>query len=57
MTQTAVAVILVLSALAGCAEPISSAQGMTDEQRCVNSGGMWRGNSICEQPSGGRGRR
>jgi hypothetical protein len=38
MTQTAVAVILVLLALAGCAEPISSAQTMTDEQRCVNSG-------------------
>jgi hypothetical protein len=57
MNQSAVVVILVLFALAGCAEPISSAQGMTDEQRCVNSGGMWRSNSICEQPSGGRGRR
>jgi hypothetical protein len=58
MTQIAVAaVILGLFVFAGCAEPISSAQGMTDEQRCVNSGGMWRGNSICEQPSGGRGRR
>jgi len=57
MTQTAVALILVLLALAGCAEPISSAQTMTDEQRCANSGGMWRGNSICEQPSGARGGR
>jgi hypothetical protein len=58
MTQVAVAVILVLLAVAGCAEPMSSsAQTMTDEQRCANSGGMWRGNSICEQPSVGRGGR
>jgi hypothetical protein len=57
MTQTAVAVILALVALAGCAETMSPVQAMTDEQRCVNSGGMWRSNAICEQPGGSRGRR
>jgi uncharacterized lipoprotein YajG len=57
MTYSALAIIVALFVFAGCAEPIQPTQAMSDEQRCVNSGGMWRANSFCEQPGGGRGRR
>ena len=54
MTRRVVAIVVVLFVFAGCAEPTQSGQAMTDEQRCINSGEMWRANSFCEQPGGGR---
>jgi len=51
MTRTMVLVAL-LCVCGGCAESMQPAQAMTDEQRCVNSGGIWRDNSFCEAPSG-----
>jgi len=52
MTRNMVAIIVALWVFGGCAEPIQPTQAMTDEQRCINAGGQWRANSICEQPSG-----
>jgi hypothetical protein len=52
MTQKMLAIVVVLCICGGCAEPMPSTQAMTDEQRCVNSGGVWRAHSFCEAPSG-----
>jgi hypothetical protein len=55
MTPSVFAIVVVLFIFAGCAEPFQPSQAVTDEQRCVNSGGTWRANTLCEQPGGGRG--
>jgi len=52
MTAKILAIIVALLVFGGCAEPIQPTQAMTDEHRCVNAGGIWRANSVCEQPSG-----
>jgi hypothetical protein len=57
MSQSVVAIVVMLFLLVGCGESMPPAQASNDEQRCVNSGGIWRANSFCEQPGGGRGGR
>jgi len=55
MIRSVVAIVVMLFLFVGCAESMPPAQALNDEQRCVNSGGIWRANSFCEPPGGGRG--
>jgi hypothetical protein len=52
MIRTILAIVTLLCVSGGCAESMQPAQAMTDEQRCVSSGGIWRDNTFCEAPSG-----
>jgi hypothetical protein len=52
MIRAIFAIVVAILVLGACSEPMPSTQAMTDEQRCANAGGIWRANSLCEQPSG-----
>jgi hypothetical protein len=52
MIRAIFAIVVVILVLSACSEAPLSTRAMTDEQRCANAGGIWRANSLCEQPSG-----